>query len=439
MSPHILSLLLCLVPACAVALPTDSLSIVWKDSTQLQISFPLSAGDARPGSDYRLFVTPRLCSAGGDTLNLSTVEFAGTRNKKYNDRAAHLAGQARPTVYRADETMTYQATVPVEPWMKQGELTLSLGREREGCCDAETLPAQTLATTRYVRPFVPMPRLLAPRLSVAEQIAKREAILRPIEDYRPYNPAVPLRKMKGALYVHFPINKADLREDYMNNRETLQKIVSMMQRIQTDSTSSVTKIVIIGLASPEGPLAFNNRLAGQRAKALKEYVDKQVPMPAEVYEVINGGEAWADLRDVIDESDLAEREEMLRIIDQTPDVNRREQLLRRLNGGKPYRYLARNVFVSQRNSGYIQVYYEAVPDTGAEAINQAVALIESKQYQAAADLLQPLVDERKWNTLGVAYYMLGRKQQAQECFQKAVEQGNEDARKNLEECESTER
>ena len=130
MSPHILSLLLCLAPACAMALPTDSLSIVWKDSTQLQISFPLSAGDARPGSDYRLFVTPRLCSAGGDTLNLSTVEFAGTRNKKYNDRAAHLAGQARPTVYRADETMTYQATVPVEPWMKQGELTLSLGRER---------------------------------------------------------------------------------------------------------------------------------------------------------------------------------------------------------------------------------------------------------------------------------------------------------------------
>ena len=140
MSPHILPLLLCLVPACAMALPTDSLSIVWKDSTQLQISFPLSAGDARPGSDYRLFVTPRLCSAGGDTLNLSTVEFAGTRNKKYNDRAAHLAGQARPTVYRADETMTYQATVPVEPWMKQGELTLSLGREREGCCNVETLP-----------------------------------------------------------------------------------------------------------------------------------------------------------------------------------------------------------------------------------------------------------------------------------------------------------
>lgn len=433
MRPHILSLLLCLASTTAMALPTDSIRIVWQDSTQLHISFPLNAGDARPGSDYRLFITPRLCSASGDTLSLGTVEFAGTRNRKYNDRAAHLSGQTRSTVYRADETMTYQATVPVEPWMKQGELTLSLSREREGCCNAETLPAQTLATTRYVRPFVPMPQLLAPRLSVAEQIAKREAILRPIEEYRPYNPAIPLRKMKGALYVHFPINKSTLREDYMDNRETLDKIVSMMQRIQADSTSSVAKIVIIGLASPEGPVAFNNRLAANRAEALRRYVNERVPMPDSIYEVVNGGEAWADLRDVIDESDLAEREEMLRIIDQTPDVNRRERLLRSLNSGKPYRYLAQNVFVSQRNSGYIQVYYEAVPDTGAETINRAVTLIESKQYQAAADLLQPLGDERKWNTLGVAYFMLGRKQQAQECFQKAVELGNEEAKRNLEE------
>ena len=431
MTPHILSLLLCLTPISAVALPTDSLSIVWQDSTQLHISFPLSAGDTHPGSDYRLFVTPRLCSASGDTLSLGTVEFAGTRNRKYNDRAAHLSGQTRPTVYRADETITYQATVPVEPWMKQGELILSLSREREGCCNAETLPAQTLATTRYVRPFVPIPQLLAPRLSVAEQIAKREAILRPIEEYRPYNPAIPLRKMKGALYVHFPINKSTLREDYMDNRETLNKIVSMMQRIQADSTSRVAKIVIIGQASPEGPLAFNSHLAGQRAEALKQYVDKRVPMPTEVYEVINGGEAWADLRDVVSESKLDERNEMLQIIDQTSDVNRREQLLRKLNGGKPYRYLAQNVFVSQRNSGYIQVYYDAVPDAGAETINQAVSLIEQKQYQEAANLLQPLDDERKWNTLGVAYYMMGRKQQAEDCFQKAVEQGNEEARKNL--------
>lgn len=433
MSPHILPLLLCLAPAGAMALPADSISIVWKDSTQLEISFPLSAGDARPGSDYRLLVTPRLCSTGGDTLNLSTVEFAGTRNKKYNDRAAHLAGQTRPIVYHADETMTYQATLPVEPWMKQSPLTLSLQREREGCCDVETLPAQTLATTRYVRPFIPQPKLLAPRLSVAEQIAEREAILRPIESYQPYNPAVPLRKMKGALYVHFPINRADLREDYMDNRQTLERIISMMQRIQADSTSAVAKIVIIGQASPEGPVAFNNRLAAQRAEALKQYVDKRVPMPAEVYEVINGGEAWADLRDVVSESNLDERDEMLQIIDQTSDVNRREQLLRRLNGGKPYRYLARNVFVSQRNSGYIQVYYDAVPDTGAETINQAVSLIEQKQYAEAANLLQPLDDERKWNTLGVAYYMMGRKEQAKECFEKAAEQGNKDARKNLQE------
>lgn len=55
-------------------------------------------------------------------------------------------------------------------------------------------------------------------------------------------------------------------------------------------------------------------------------------MPDGVYEVVGAGEAWADLRDVIAESDLDERQELLQIIDNTPDENLREQRIRKLNG-----------------------------------------------------------------------------------------------------------
>ena len=191
------------------------------------------------------------------------------------------------------------------------------------------------------------------------------------------------------------------------------------------------KVVIVGLASIEGSVAFNEHLAGRRAEVLKDYLDARVDMPDGVYEVVGAGEAWADLRDVIAESDLDERQELLQIIDNTPDENLREQRIRKLNGGRPYQYLKQSVFADQRNSGYIRAYYEAVPDKGAEAINRAVALVREGRDAEAVTLLEPLDDGRKWNTLGVAYFKTGRRTEAVECFERAVKAGDSEAAGNL--------
>ena len=423
-------------PAARASLVSDSTFFQWHDSTRLALRFPLSAGDVPVKSDYRLVVTPCLVGADGQTIELNPVEFAGKRNRRANDRAAFLAGgtTARTGVYDADATMTYEASVSVEPWMRRGDVQLVLRREKDGCCETEQLAALPVAATRYVPPFIPVPKPVEPHLSLAEEIAVREPVLRPISEYKPYNPSVPLRKMKGALFVHFPVGKSVLRRDFRDNAATLDKIVDMMRRIQKDPTSDVVKVVIVGLASPEGGVALNNRLAGNRARALRDYVAQRVSMPDSVYEVVNGGEAWADLRDVIAESSLPERDAMLEIIDHTADPALRERKLMRLKGGRPFAYLKQSVFADQRNSGYIRVYYEAVPDQGAEAINRAVQLIREKRYEEALRVVEAVKDdERSLNTLGVAYYMLGRKSEAVKCFEQAAQAGNEDARRNLEE------
>ena len=300
--------------------------------------------------------------------------------------------------------------------------------------DTLTLPPVELAgidlgATRW---FTPKPKAVMPVLSVAEQIAVREPVLKPISEYKPYTRDIPLRKMKDALYVHFPVGKWDLREDFRDNEATLARIVDMMRRVKDDKTSSIVKGVIVGLASIEGSVAFNEHLAGRRAEVLKDYLDARVDMPDDVYEVVGAGEAWADLRDVIAESDLDERQELLQIIDNTPDENLREQRIRKLNGGRPYQYLKQSVFADQRNSGYIRAYYEAVPDKGAEAINRAVALVREGRDAEAVTLLEPLADERKWNTLGVAYFKTGHRAEAVECFERAVKAGDSEAAGNLE-------
>lgn len=427
------------ISALALSLPyaaEASEAIQWQDSTVLRLKFDVTAGTEQLKSDYRIIVTPRVEDDKGNAIELGQVEFAGKRNRKYNDRAAALKKTQRNDVHKIGETVAVDTSVDVQPWMLASPLKLTLRRYMEGCCDVTDMPEQQLASTRYVKPvppFVPQPEFVLPEISVAERIAMEEDVLHPIEEYEPYNPEVPLRKMKGSLYVHFPVGKSTLRYDYMQNGATLDKIIDIMNRIKADSTSEVVKVVIIGQASPEGPVALNNKLGINRAKALKAYINKRVQMPESIYETVNGGEAWADLRDVVAESDLPQRDRLLDIIDNNPDPNRRELLLRRLDGGRPYRHLKQEVFSSQRNSGYIRVYYEAKPDLGARAINEAVQLIREKKLDEAIRMLEKLDDGRKWNTLGVAYFMSGRKTLAIEAFSKAAEAGSPDAKRNLEE------
>lgn len=422
---------------CSVACPLSAQQVVptgkpvlsWQDSTRLEVTFAVAAGEADITSDDRLIVTPRLTAPSGDTLSLPSVELAGRRNRRYFDRRSALRGEVRAEVADASDTLYYHWTVDAKPWMRARPLTLTADCEFEDCCEVRPWAVLDLGGTRW---FSPEPETVEPVLSVAEQLAAREPVLKPIETYKPYTRDIPLRKMKDALYVHFPVGKWDLREDFRDNGATLSRIVDMMRRIKDDRTSSIVKVVIVGLASIEGSVPLNERLAARRAEELKNYLDARVDMPDSVYEVVGAGEAWADLRDVIVESDLNEKQELLQIIDRTPDANLREQRIRKLNGGRPYQYLKQSVFADQRNSGYIRAYYEAVPDKGAEAINRAVALVGEGRDAEAVSLLEPLGDERKWNTLGVAYFKTGRRAEAIRCFERAVKAGDEDARKNLE-------
>lgn len=413
----------------------DSLQMEWVDSTRLRVDFALSVGQVRLTTDDRLFVMPKLTSVTDSsmTYDLPIIEFAGKRNRKYFDRQAVLERQQRTNIYSAEDTVRIHELITVEPWMRHAKLKLELARDFEDCCCLSQLPAEVLGHTFY---WVPACFSVTPWISVAEKLAQHEPVLVPMEKCEPFNPNAPLRKMKDALYVHFKVSKWDLREDFRNNAETLGRILNMVKQIEADSLSSITRIRIIGQASPEGPLPFNEKLSRNRARVLKAYlVNKKVNLPDSIYEVIAAGEAWADLRDAIVESDLQGKEKLLDIVDHTKDLNRREALLRAHNGGKSFAYLLRHAFADQRNSGYMQICFEAVPDTAAHAINAANKLIREGRSSEAVDLLLPVNDNRKWNTLGSALYLSGKKQEALDCFRKAVEAGNEGARQNLEDLE----
>lgn len=397
---------------------------------------------AKPGRAYSLVITPMLCGLK-DTVRLEPTIIRGTRNaRKYHRdmRLNHKQQTELPyrTAKQADPIVGQMAfDVHNIDWMKEEPLTLCVLTEQEGCCKVETLSVECSDPIRYEAPkkvftFVPALADVADDTGVAGALMKDNPVLEHISKYRPYDSSRILRKEKGMLYVHFPLDKTTLLRDFRDNAPILDRIVDITRQIMADSTSHVEKIQIVGLASVEGPQKRNNFLGEGRAEALKDYVQARVDTPDELYECINGGEAWTELRDQINDSDSHYRQQMLDIIDSEPNLDRREAKLKALNRGKAYAYLRDNVLSDQRNSGYVRIYYDYVPDAAAATINKASALLRQEKYDEALQLLRTVQsDQRAQNALGVALYMTGDKEAGIRCFEAAANNGNAEAIQNL--------
>lgn len=300
---------------------------------------------------------------------------------------------------------------------------------------------------------VPAPPIVLTFHPVADNTGKAgilqqdNPVLAHISQYRPYDRTRILRKEKGALYVHFPVNKTDLTRDFRDNAPTLDRIVDIVRQVMADSTSSVKRIQVIGMASIEGAVDANERLAAGRGEALKRYIQQQVPEATDpLFDVANGGEAWTELRDQIndvvtemttsgaeaDGARLAGLREAINLIDSEADLTRREQKLRQLNNGSTFAYIKEHLLADQRNSGYIRIYYDYVPDAAAATINQASQLMQQERYAEALPMLQSQKnDPRAWNALAVALWHTGDQDAALDYFRRAAQQGNADARENL--------
>ena len=304
------------------------------------------------------------------------------------------------------------------------------------------VPPPTDTVETQPEPFVPIVHAVPDFTGRAGQLQKENPVLAHISQYKPYDRTRILRRDKDALYVHFPLAKSELHTEFRENTYVLERIVDIARQIMADTTSSVKIIQIIGLASIEGPIAGNEKLATNRALALQHYVQNQLQIPDSLFDTVGGGEAWADFRDQLAECVTTEPQhsEELRqaigIIDSENDDNVREQKLRRMNGGRTWNYIKEHILSDQRNSGYIRIYYDYVPDKAAKVINEASKLLNSDcgdcHHEALRLLLTVRHDERAMNALGAAYWLCGQQQEAIECFRRAAANGNVDAKENLE-------
>ena len=168
---------------------------------------------------------------------------------------------------------------------------------------------------------------------------------------------------EGASTILFGQAGAVISRDLGDNNRTLVDLVSAVRAIEMSSDSRIVQVVITGFASPEGRLESNEKLAWDRAVAVREFLKNNSSVTEDRIRVYNGSVDWEGLRRMVAESSMLEKYRIMEIIDHVPvwdarrNVGRHGELMR-LNGGEPYKYMLRNYFPLLRQAAYIKVYYE---------------------------------------------------------------------------------
>ncbi len=452
------------------------------DSVLLNLEFNLE--DLEIGSQQSVVFAPKLFK-GESELELPTVVVKSRGGARSYRRAVALGNKTALEEYdnlygtpykvieyygsgKNEKTVQYSMTLPYETWMVDSELSISCSKY--GCCN--------IADSGMLAPQNNALAIEIPEVNVEgyDAIAQVELI-------KPEKVAVKRRDIAYSSALTFVVNSTRIDPNLANNQAELNSIDEMMQSVLSDSDYTITKVNITGFASPEGSLESNMKLSEGRAKALEELMKRKYRTIASgLYSVKFGGENWTRLAELVEEMEIADKQEILRIIRDIPIEKGREKALMDLNGGQPYRYLLKNVFPATRlvvvdveynidaydierikelisskpqNLSLEEMYrlsemYE-VGDTEFESIFLTAASVYPEDYVAlhnalvveirlgAMDRASELVGGIDHNTdsgeinntLGVYYMMSGDYTKASELLSRAEQQGSSRAAANL--------
>lgn len=304
---------------------------VFGDSLRVQMDMDFSALHLPSNRSLSLLPSLRMDTA---IIRLPEVDVMGRRQYIQWQRKADRAAMTQ-VIRRYNSTtqhLHYQTAVPIAE--RLGLVRLYLDEDSCGCLREVLANRNRLLAEQDFTPAVFVPHFVY----VSPQAETRKT-----------------RHEKGAAYVDFPVNKTGIYPAYRNNRSELAKIENTINRIKGDADVSINNITIKGYASPEGSYANNSRLAEARTRSLVDYLKKEYPLDASLFQLDYEPEDWEGLRAYVIKGSLPEKDALLGLIDSGLEADAKERRLR-TEYPEAYRTLLRDCFPALRHSDYVVAY-----------------------------------------------------------------------------------
>lgn len=434
----------------------NQLALERKDSI-LSICFQVNTDSLYLASNRAVKLQPVLVN-GDSSLVLKPIVIAG-RRQAIMHRRENRNGVLLKLNNSKQQEKVYEDLVVFQEWMNGSELKIM--QDLCGCGGNPLTHQQTNCFPVWVD---------VPVYEVKPSLAF----------VKPKAEGVKLRTEKGQAFLDFPVNETVIYPHYRQNPVELQKIRHTVDLIKNDSNTQITQICIHGFASPEGSWTNNRRLAHERADALKQYVCDLYRFDEAIFKVSSTPEDWNGLRKWVDYSDLKQKKEVLNILASVVDEDERNAALQKLDNGKVYAKLLKEVYPALRHSDYavhftvrafnleeakrliktrpqmlsLQEMYQVAScyPTGSDAfqevfdiavrlfpedeianLNMALSLLQRKDFSRAERYLQKAGNspEAK-HAQGVLLLMIGQYDLAEKLLQEAADKGIKEATDNLE-------
>ena len=420
-----------------------------------------------------LVLTPVLYSnTSDDHIELAPVVVLGKtrgkvieRGKRLNNPTPLPSNAATVVVYdkKSPQAIRYSQRVPFLPWMSNARL--SVKGVVNGCADCSQGVGDLLLSERVIK-------------EPSQPIYKLTYI---VPDAEP----VKARSDRHSASFNYRVGRHELLRDFQNNAAELNRVDRVINEVKSNKDLEITEFTVTGYASPEGNFESNRALSDRRANSFADYLSSTHGVARDRFRVSGLGEDWNGLKEAVEKSSLADKNEIIRVINNVSNPDARDAELKKLSGGQTYRSLLDIYYPPLRRTDYTiaytvrafsveeakgviktnpkllslnemflvaQTYAPAssefkevfdiatrlYPDEPIAILNSAAADIEGGNNRAAIDRLNRIEsDPRAWNNLGVAYVRLGDTAKAKEYFQRAALRGDEDAKHNLEELGKT--
>ena len=285
-----------------------------------------------------------------------------------------------------------------------------------------------------------------------------------------------------SVYVDYPAGGVSVNPRYGNNRAELTKLEEQLKPLLQSGNGGVTKIRIVGYASPDGNTKENELLAGNRSIRFKTYLQKQYNLPDNGLVTVDWvGEDWDGLKELISKSDKKYSGRVLAVFQLTDDPDNRRKQIKAMDNGAVYKDIEKSFFGRLRRmeltveaesqilstdkallidriysqpekvsltdflraaslyrpgtDQYREVYELAAytyPSCAVIQLNAAAAALSQGDKESARYFFNQVGgDPRAYNNLGVLSLMDGDKETATAYFRKVLPQNPRLARENL--------
>jgi hypothetical protein len=183
-------------------------------------------------------------------------------------------------------------------------------------------------------------------------------------------------EVKDSVLIRFQQSRSNLDLSLDNNGNKLDRLVDSLNANGKNSVYKLSKVLVIGAASPEGSVEINRRLSEKRANTLLDYISSKAYLPENMREFRFVGRDWKGLLKLVEEDDkVPNRDEAIELIQKIiaeveSGVSNAQQLkrLQQLRWGEPYWYMYQHLFPILRESKLLVCYEMEAPKPEPEPV-----------------------------------------------------------------------